>query len=118
MNSKTNAPGAITTAVVTFGPVATMAAMMSLSGSEWLHPTLMPWALVAVALLWCPFLPTSASAIVLGEWRDTIDPWVRGGRRFWPVLRGVLDGPARQAVLMNTASWFVTVVVAAASFIY
>jgi hypothetical protein len=116
MKSKISTPSATATTIVTFGPVVTMVAMMSLSGSEWMHPTLLPWALVAVSLLWCPFLPTSASAIILGEWRDSIDPWVRGTRRFWPVLRGVLEGPARHAVVMNAAAWAVTAVVAGASF--
>ncbi len=70
-------------------------------------------ALVGVAVLWCPFLPSSVSAIVLGPWRDAAAPGVRGIARFRAVTRELLAGPARQAVILNTISWTVTATAAA-----
>jgi hypothetical protein len=116
MTSKLSTPGIPTTMIGAFGPVLSMLAMMRLEGSQWLHPSLMSWALVGVSVLWCPFLPTSVSAIILGQWRDAAAPGVRGLARFGAVARDLMAGPTRQAVVLNTASWAVTAAVAAMSF--
>jgi hypothetical protein len=117
MDNKVSHPGSITAMIAAAGPLVTCAAMLALSGSAYLHETLLPWALLGVSMMWCPFLPTSVSAIVLGEHRDAIDPWVRGRRRFFPVMRGLLEGPARQIVLLNFSTWAVTAAIAASAFL-
>ncbi len=116
MNNKVSHPGSITSLVAATGPLMTAAAMIAISGSEWLHPSLLKWALLGGVIMWCPALPTSVSAIVLGEYRDAIDPWVKGRRRFFPVMRGLLDGPARQIVVLNAVTWGLSALVAAYSF--
>jgi hypothetical protein len=98
MQTAHTTPGIGTTIVVAAGPLATLSLIMQMSGSSFLHGSLLAWAALGVALLWCPFLNTSASAIVLAPWRDGVD---RTGGLFKALLRS----PARAAVLMNLASW-------------
>ena len=115
MTTTLSTPGTTITLIAAAGPVATLAAMTSLQGSQWLDPSLLPLALVGVAVLWCPMLPSSVSAIVLGPWRDAAAPGVRGLARLTAVARELLSGPARQAVILNAVSWAVTAVIAAAA---
>lgn len=94
MQTATSTPGIGTTITVAAGPIATLALIVQMNGSSFLHGSLLSWAALGVTLLWCPFLNTSASAIVLSPWRD------RG-------MRSTLRSPARAAALMNLTSWAV-----------
>ena len=102
--------------VVALGPVLTLIAMLRLGGSEWLDPSLVRWAALGVVVLWCPFFSTSASAIVLGAWRDAACPNERGIRRAVLLPAALLKSPARNAVMLNFASWCFTAAVCSVLF--
>jgi hypothetical protein len=95
--------------IVALGPVLTLVAMLRLAGTQWLDPSLVSWASLGVVVLWCPFFSASASASVLSVWRDAACCGEVGVRRAVLLPGAMLRSPARNASLLNFASWCFTV---------
>ena len=71
-------PRPVAQVVLAAGPLSTVLFLAhQAAGSQWLHPSLLPVALIAALICWSP-LPVSVPAIILGDARDQALPQLRG----------------------------------------